>query len=227
MRHVARAAGPMLVAAALLAGCGQGGGSADEHLKKGAALVAERKFDAAVPELTKAVEMNKDSIEAHTQLGNAYRGLKQYDKAFEAYRAAKKIDRYVTRPHLENARALIETGQIEAAIDQLNHVVELDPKNLEALVLLGRVSMMPRPLPGGGTGVPKESMERAELNLESAVALAPDNLDAQHGLALAREKLGKKDQAREAWSKVRDLAAGKPGQADLAAEATTALARLR
>jgi tetratricopeptide (TPR) repeat protein len=186
----------MLVAAAVLGGCWQGGGSAEEHLKKGTALVAEGKFDAAVPELTKAVELNRDSIEAHTQLGNAYRGLKQYDKAFEAYRAAKKIDRYVTRPHIENARALVETGQIEPAIEQLNHVIELDGKNLEAMLLLGRVSMMPRPLPAGGTGVPKESLERAEMNLESALALAPDNAEARTLLAQARERLGKKGQAR-------------------------------
>ena len=86
--------------------------------------------------------------------------------------------------------------------------------------------MMPRPLPEGGTGVPKASLERAELNLETAVGMAPDNLQASHGLALAREKLGKKDQAKEAWTRVRDLAASKPEHAKIAAEATEALSRL-
>ncbi|HET8578428.1 MAG TPA: tetratricopeptide repeat protein [Methylomirabilota bacterium] len=211
-----------------LASCGPGGGErAQEHVKKGTALIAEGKYDAAVTELQKAVELNKDSIEGYTELGNAYRGLKQYDKAVEAYRAAKKVDRYVTRPHLENAKALVEMGQIEAAIDELNHVIELDSKNLEAMLLLGRVSIMPRPLPEGGTGVPKASLERAELNLETAVQLAPDNLQAYHELALVREKLGKKDKAKEAWARVRDLAAGQPGQAALAAEAAAALERLK
>lgn len=88
------------------------------------------------------------------------------------------------------------------------------------------VRMMPRPLPGGGTGVPKESLERAELNLEAATRLAPDNLEAHHELAILRETLGKRGQAREAWTKVRDLAAGKPEHARLTAQAVDALARL-
>ena len=121
----------------------------------------------------------------------------------------------------------METGQIDQAIDQLNHVIELDPKHLEALILLGRVSMMPRPLPEGGTGVPKASLERAELNLDAAVQLAPDNVQAHHELALAREKLGKKAEARQAWAKVRDLAAAKPEHAKIAAEAANALERLK
>src|SRR3989442_1480122 len=99
-----------LIAGALaLAACGPGAGErAQEHRRKGTALLREGQYAAAVGELQKAVELDRDSAEAHTELGNAYRGLKQYDKAFEAYRAAKKVDRYVTRPHIENARALIE-----------------------------------------------------------------------------------------------------------------------
>lgn len=218
----------LLIAGVALASCGPGAGErAQEHVKKGTALIAEGRYEAAVAELEKAVELNKDSIEGYTELGNAYRGLKQYDKAIAAYRAAKKVDRYVTRPHIENAKALVEMGQIEPAIDELNHVIELDSKNLEAMLLLGQVSIMPRPLPEGGTGVPKASLERAELNLESAVQMAPDNLQAHHELALVQEKLGRKDRAKEVWAKVRDLAAGRPEQAKLAAEAAAALERLK
>ena len=218
-----------LIAGALaLAACGPGAGErAQEHRRKGTALLREGQYAAAVGELQKAVELDRDSAEAHTELGNAYRGLKQYDKAFEAYRAAKKVDRYVTRPHIENARALIEAGQLDAAVDELNHVIELDPKNLEAMLLLSRVSLTPRPLPGGGTGVPRASLERAELNLESAAQLAPDHLEVHHLLAQAREQGGQRDKAREAWGKVRALAAARPDQATLAAEAAAAVDRLR
>ena len=69
-------------------------------------------------------------------------------------------------------------------------------------------------------------MERAELNLESAIGLAPDNLDAHYHLAQAQERLGKKDQARAQWTKVRDMAGARPDRTTVAAEATEALARL-
>lgn len=220
--------GVAVAIALLLAACGPGDAEkAQEHLKKGAALLAEGKHEAAIPELKKATELNKDSMEAWVQLGNAHRALKKYDAAFEAYRAAKKIDRYLVAPHLASGAARIEAGQIETAIDELNHVIELDPKNLEGLILLGRASMMPRKLPDGSTGVPKASLERAELNLERAVELAPADVTAHYELAKAHERLDKKDLAIASWDKVRDLAAGKPAHATLAAEAAEALGRLR
>ena len=211
-----------------LASCGPGDAErAQQHLAKGKALVAEGRYDAAVDELKKAAELNRDSIEAHVQLGNAYRALKKYDQAFEAYRAAKKVDRYVVAPHIASARMQMETGNVEAAINELNHAVELEPKNLEALVLLGGASMMPRPLPDGTTGVPKASLERAELNLERAVQIAPDNLPAHHELARAYEQLGIKNKAVATWTRVRDLAQGKPEHAQLASETAAALERLK
>jgi Flp pilus assembly protein TadD len=120
----------------------------------------------------------------------------------------------------------VETGQIEMAIDELNHVIELDPKNLEAKILLGRVSMMPYRQPDGTVGVSRASLERAEMNLESATAAAPGNVEAHRELALAYEKLGKRAEAVKAWTAVRELAARK-GEGTQDADASAALERLR
>jgi tetratricopeptide (TPR) repeat protein len=218
---------PVLAVFALgAAGCGEGAKKSDEHLAAGQALLDQGKYDAALPQLQRAVELNKDSIPAQIALGNAYRGLKRYDDALDAFRAAKKIDRYVTAPHVASAMTRVETGQIALAIDELNHVIELDPKNLQAKILLGRVSMMPHLLPDGTIGISKASLERAEMNLEVATQAAPDNIEAQRELALAYEKLGKKPEAVKAWSKVSDLAATRPNS-QFGREAVEALERLK
>jgi tetratricopeptide (TPR) repeat protein len=218
---------PVLAVLALgAAGCGEGAKKSDEHLAAGQALLDQGKYDAALPQLQRAVELNKDSIPAQIALGNAYRGLKRYDDALDAFRAAKKIDRYVTAPHVASAMTRVETGQIALAIDELNHVIELDPKNLQAKILLGRVSMMPHLLPDGTIGISKASLERAEMNLEVATQAAPDNIEAQRELALAYEKLGKKPEAVKAWSKVSDLAATRPNS-QFGHEAAEALERLK
>jgi tetratricopeptide (TPR) repeat protein len=218
---------PVLAVLALgAAGCGEGAKKSDEHLAAGQALLDQGKYDAALPQLQRAVELNKDSIPAQIALGNAYRGLKRYDDALDAFRAAKKIDRYVTAPHVASAMTRVETGQIALAIDELNHVIELDPKNLQAKILLGRVSMMPHLLPDGTIGISKASLERAEMNLEVATQAAPDNIEAQRELALAYEKLGKKPEAVKAWSKVSDLAATRPNS-QFGREAAEALERLK
>ena len=211
----------------VLTACGDGGKQSDAHLAAGQALLDQGKYDAALPELQRAVEANKDSIPAQVALGNAYRGLKRYDDALATFRVAKKIDRYVIAPHIASALMRVETGQIEMAIDELNHVIELDPKNLQAKILLGRVSMIPYRQPDGTIGISKASLERAEMNLEVAAQTAPDNLEAKRELALAYEKLGKKPEAVSTWTALRDLAAKAPENEKIAAEAVVALDRLK
>src|SRR3954447_1219828 len=198
-----------LLAFALLTACGDSGKKSDEHLAAGQKLLDQGKYDAALPELQQAVEQNKDSIKARVALGQAYRGLKRYDDALDTFRAAKKIDRYVVAPHIASALTRVETGQIEMAIDELNHVIELEPKNLQAKIMLGRVSMMPYRQPDGTVAVSRASIERAEMNLESAIEAAPDNVEAQHELALAYEKLGKKPEAAKRWTAAREPAGQK------------------
>jgi len=177
----------VLAAALLAAGCG--GGGENKSLAQGKALLAEGKYEAAVAELSKATAEDRNSMDAWLQLGHAYRGLKKYDNALSAYVAAKKIDRHSIAPHVAHAKVQIELGNVELATTELNFVVEMDPKNLEALILLGRVSQMPHKLPDGTTGVSKASLERAELNLEAAATLAPQNAEVKSELASVRGKL--------------------------------------
>ena len=216
-----------LFVTAVLTACGDSGKKSDEHLAAGQRLLEQGKYDLALGELQRAVEANKDSIGAQVALGNTYRGLKRYDDALVTFRTAKKIDRYVVAPHIASALTRVETGQIEMAIDELNHVIELEPKNLQAKILLGRVSMMPYRQPDGTVAVSKASLERAEMNLESAIQAAPDNIEAQRELALAYEKLGKKAEAVKSWTAARDLAVKNAAHAGIAAEASAALERLK
>ena len=172
----------------LLAACGGGGGE-NKSLAQGKALLAEGKYEAAVAELSKATAEDRNSMDAWLNLGHAYRGMKRYDHALSAYVAAKKIDRHSIAPHLAHAKVQIELGNVELATTELNFVVEMDPKNLEGLILLGKVSQTPTKQPDGTTGVSKASLERAELNLQAASTLAPQNAEVKAELEAVRAKL--------------------------------------
>ena len=87
--------------------------------------------------------------------------------------------------------------------------------------------MMPYRQPDGTIGISKASLERAEMNLESAIQSAPDNVEAQRELALAYEKLGKKAEAMKSWATARELAGKNSEHAQIAAEASAALERLK
>lgn len=178
----------VLAAALLISGCGGGGGE-NESLAQGKALLAEGKYDAAAAELSKATAEDRNSMEAWLNLGHAYRGLKKYDHALAAYVAAKKIDRHSILPHVAHAKVQIELGNVELATTELNFVVEMDPKNLEALILLGKVSQLPTKQPDGTMAPSRASLERAELNLEAAATLAPQNTEVKSELAGVRSKL--------------------------------------
>ena len=211
-----------------LGACGEGGAEkATAHIKAGVQLAAENKHEAAIAEFKKAAEINRDSIEPHIRMGDSYRALKKYDEAFAAYGAAKKIDRTSPRPHLASALARLDLGEVEKAIAEADQATEVDPGNMEGMILQGRVSMLPRRLPDGTTGVPSVSLERARLNLEAAATKAPDNVEARYWLANLYDKIGDKDRARDAWTKLGALVAGKPEHAKLAPEVAEAIARLK
>ena len=127
-------------------------------------------------------------MEAWLQLGHAYQGLKRYDDALAAFVAAKRIDRHSVVPHVAHAKVQIEKGNVELATTELNFVVEMEPKNLEALLLLAKASQMPTKQADGTIGVSKASLERAELNLEAAAALAPQDAQVKSELAKVRGK---------------------------------------
>jgi cytochrome c-type biogenesis protein CcmH/NrfG len=182
----------ILLSALALAGCGGGAEELARHLAQGKALLAEGKHEAAAEVLLKATALDKNSMEAWLQLGHAYAGMKKYDVALAAYVAAKRIDRHSVLPHVAHAKVQIALGNVEQATTELNFVVEMDPKNLEALLLLGKVSMMPTKQPDGTIGVSKASLERAELNLQAAASLAPQNEEVKLGLAELKKTGGKK-----------------------------------
>jgi tetratricopeptide (TPR) repeat protein len=216
----------ILVTALAIAGCG---GDADElarHVTRGKALLAEGKYEAAAAELSKATALDKNSMDAWLQLGHAYAGLKKYDVALAAYVAAKKIDRHSVVPHVAHAKVQIELGQVELATTELNFVVEMDPKNLEALILLGRVSQMPTRQPDGTIGVSKASLERAELNLQAATTLAPQNVEAKFELAKLYAKLGKREQAIAGLKQLQSLAETDAAAKQIAPEIAQALKAL-
>ncbi len=179
-----------LLIALLLAGCGGGAEKQLQQLAKGKTLLAEGKYEAAATELKAATEQDKNSMDAWLQLGYAYHGMKRYDDALAAFVAAKRIDRHSVVPHVAHAKVQIETGKIELATTELNFVVEMDPKNLEALILLGKVSLMPTKQPDGTIGVSKASLERAELNLQAAATLAPENAEVKAELAKLKNRKG-------------------------------------
>jgi tetratricopeptide (TPR) repeat protein len=112
---------------------------------------------------------------------------------------------------IAKARALLEKGQTDAALELFGRVASSDPSNVEALT--GR----------GLCYLDLENYPPAEASFEAALRLEPEDADAMLGIAQAYENQGKKAEAIAAYEKYLARHAGE----DDAEVAKRALEQLR
>ena len=82
-------------------------------------------------------------MEAWLNLGHAYRGSSSTTRRLPPTLPRRRSTGTRWSPHLAHAKVQLDLGRIDQATTELNFVVEMEPKNLEALILLGQVSQMP------------------------------------------------------------------------------------
>ncbi len=88
--------------------------------------LAEGGYDETLTLSTAALESD-DAQAAYSIRGDALLALKRYDEALESYAAAKRFDESVAEAHFRKSQSLAAQGQTEAAQQQLEQALELDP----------------------------------------------------------------------------------------------------
>ena len=82
------------------------------HYSKGQSLYLTAKYEGAIPEFQRALELDPKDPEAPTALarvGDCYKELKQYSKAVEMYdRVLNEYPDYKMRPMVEQSREKIK-----------------------------------------------------------------------------------------------------------------------
>jgi tetratricopeptide (TPR) repeat protein len=85
----------LLVALPLIGGCGDDGGGlteAEEHFNKALDYVGEGRFDDAIAQFSKAIELNPNLVEAHYNRGIAYGHPGNFEQAIGAFDQAIRLD---------------------------------------------------------------------------------------------------------------------------------------
>jgi tetratricopeptide (TPR) repeat protein len=108
---------------------------ADELLARALALHRAGDLLGAIQNYEIALETAPDRADIRSNLGAAYVGLGRYDEAVEEYRRALK-SRDDPSIRLNLGLALYKSARAAEAIPELQRVVQLDPKNLQAPLLL-------------------------------------------------------------------------------------------
>lgn len=96
-----------------------------EHLKKGDDYSENGKWNEAIIEYTKAIELAPSLIEAYNNRATAYIEKGEYDKAIDDCTKAIEIDPQSTIPYYNRSIVYLHKGQYEKAIDDCDKIIEM------------------------------------------------------------------------------------------------------
>ncbi|MGD9635162.1 MAG: tetratricopeptide repeat protein, partial [Pirellulales bacterium] len=156
------------------------------HMMLGALEFAEGNIPAALAHLTKVAAAEPRLPNLHNKLGEVYLAMKRYDDATAAFERALEIDGESPVAFAGLARARLETGNPQAALDMGLVAAELIHNFPRVHYTIGRALL--------ALGDPQGAAEALEL----CVQQAPKMAEAHKSLASAYRQLGKSQQAMAA-----------------------------
>jgi len=148
--------------------------SAVEHLDKGIQYYNkgfEQNYQKAAGEFQQALQIDPKYSQAALYLGRAYSALYEDQKALSSFRTAIEIDPDYLEARASYAGALLDGGDLDEAVRQLNIVTDREPNNGMASYLLSQAYAR------------KGSYDQAIVAARKAVALTPQNAEAHFWLA--------------------------------------------
>ena len=95
--------------------------------EKGRALAKEEKFDEAVDEFERAVQIEPLFAAAWFELGRAYHDLRRLDEAEEAYRKAVAADPEFVKPYRQLALLSAQEQRWQDVLEATDELLRLDP----------------------------------------------------------------------------------------------------
>jgi len=163
----------------------------------GASLHAQGKDSLQASQ--KAAELRPDDADAHSNLGNALRGLGQFDGAVASYRRALAVKPDFADAHNNLGNALRDLGQFDEAAASYRRALKLEPDFADAHNNLGNAL---RDL---------GRLEDAVASYRRALAIKPNYPEAHSNLGNALRDLGRLEDAAASY---RRALAIKPNYAD-------------
>jgi tetratricopeptide (TPR) repeat protein len=105
---------------------------ADDYLKRGEALVSQKRHIEALSAFKKATFMNPKLSEAWYQQGNTFARLQHYSEAVEAYNRAIKLQPNKYETWYNRGNVLVRIKDYEKALQSFDKALEIQPDDYEA-----------------------------------------------------------------------------------------------
>ena len=149
-------------------------------------------FQEAVGYFEKCLSINPEFTEAHNYLGSVYQELGHLDKAEVEFNKAISDESYLSRelPYYNLARLYLAQGKEEEALELVETSIEINDRMIMALnlkgILLERLGRI----------------NEAILSYETALNIAPDDINLSYNLAVAYFKSDRRAEAKSLFEKI-------------------------
>jgi len=157
--------------------------NARAHNDLGLALHGRGRFDEAIAQYRKALEIKPDSAEVHNNLGNGLFGRGQVDEAIIEYQKAMRIRPDYAEAHYNLGNGLLGRGQVDQAITHYRRALEIKPDYVEAHYNLGNGLLA------------RGQFDEAIIEYQNALEIKPDYAEAHCNLGAALAGRGQFDKA--------------------------------
>jgi tetratricopeptide (TPR) repeat protein len=164
------------------------------HLVKAQLLLRDRRFDEALGESRRALEIDPRSALGHRLVGEAHAARYEMDAAAEALRESLKIEDRGNDTRLQLARVELARGRTDAALDLAQQVASDAPRRLDARLLVARTLIQRRDVRGASSvltplaqAMPKSADVHVALGQLSQLKGDPQGTRAAFSRALALE----------------------------------------
>jgi tetratricopeptide (TPR) repeat protein len=163
------------------------------HYELANALQEQKRFDDALVNYRRALQLHPHYVEALNNMANMLCDMGRLDEAVSAYRLAIQVNPKIAILHYNLGTTLRDLGHLEPAVDAFRQAVACDPRLAVAYNNLGNAL---RDL---------DQQNEAVKALQQAVILDPKYVDAYNNLGTALEDLGHLEKAILAYGKALKL----------------------
>jgi len=105
---------------------------ADAYNNRGLDYANLGKYDKAIEDFNKAIELNPDLAVAYYNRGNTYAELGEYDRAIKDYDKAIELNKDYTVAYNNRGFAYVGLGKYNRAIEDFNKAIKLNPDDAKA-----------------------------------------------------------------------------------------------
>lgn len=160
--------------------------------------IYQDKLKEAEDLLKKAIETDKTCALAHYNMALLLDKTGETDKSFDEYMEALRFGSGIWQAEMQMGISLLNDGNLDYAIGHFNRVKELSKNLPDGYLGLARIYIM------------QDSLDKADAELNEALTLSPDNIDALNCKGIILQKSSKSIEAITQFLKILEKTPDQP-----------------